>query len=143
VNATLLGNSGPDETYKLNDFSFIRPDGTVVKHFVDVRYPFDTGAETVLNITGTWRPVRKISAFARLGYVSSRDLIAPRASEFPSASGVWLMDISVTFRDVFFRGVDLGCYVRNLADRDYRTPGTYSFIEGEPLSVELVLKKRW
>jgi outer membrane receptor protein involved in Fe transport len=143
LNATFLDNSGPDETYRLNDFSFVRPDGSVVKHFVDIRYPFDTGPKTMLNITGTWKPVDWVSAFLRLGYVSERSLIAPRVNESRSAPGVWLLDLSTTVKDLFVKGMELECSVRNLTDTQYRTPGTYSMIAGRPISVEVVLKKRW
>lgn len=143
ANATVLDNSGPDETYKLNDFSFIRPDGTVVKHFVDIRYPFDTGAKTILNITGKWKPLDNLTAFVRLGYVSSRELIAPRSNEILTADGTWVLDLAVTVKDVFLKGMELGCAVKNLTDRDYLTPGTYNLIEGPPFSLELTLKKRW
>ena len=44
ANLTLLDNDGPNETYHWNDFSFVRPDGTVVKHYTDLTYPYDRGA---------------------------------------------------------------------------------------------------
>ena len=77
ANLTLLDNDGPNETYHWNDCSFVRPDGTVVKHFTDLTYPYDRGPGTLFNLIGTWRPVERLTAFLRLGYFSSRNLIYP------------------------------------------------------------------
>jgi len=48
-----------------------------------------------------------------------------------------------TIRDVAGIGLDLEASVKNLTDRDYKTPGTYDLIEGDPLTVSFILRKRW
>ena len=152
ANLTLLDNDGPNETYHWNDVSFVRPDGTVVKHFTDLTYPYDRGPGALFNLMGTWRPVERATAFLRLGYYSSRNLIfpfasrnliSPRSAEIRSVPGVWLVDASTTVRDIVFPGLDLEISVRNLLDRDYETPGTYSLIKGDPATVWVGLRKRW
>jgi outer membrane receptor protein involved in Fe transport len=148
ANLTLLDNDGPNETYHWNDFSFVRPDGSVVKHYTDLTYPFDRGPGALFNLMGTWRPLERLTAFLRLGYVASRNLIFPlnpfpRRTEVVSVPGVWLLDMSTTVRDVGLAGLDLEVSVRNLLDRDYETPGTYSLIKGDPASVWVGLRKRW
>ncbi|MBN2438459.1 MAG: TonB-dependent receptor plug domain-containing protein [Deltaproteobacteria bacterium] len=143
ANLTLLDNDGPSETYHWNDYSFVRPDGTVVKHYTDLTYPYDSGADTLFNLTGTWRPVERVTAFLRLGYFSSRNLIFPRSAEICSVPGVWLVDMSATVRDIGIPGLDLELSVRNLLDRDYETPGTYGLIQGDPATVWVGLRKRW
>ena len=143
ANLTLIDNSGPDEIYHYNDYSFILPDGTVVKHFTDLTYSYDTGPNSLFNLTGTWQPVEKVTTFARLGYFSSRQLIYPRATEYGSSPGVWLLDLSATIRDFVLSGLELEFSVRNLTDKEYGTPGTYSTIEGEPFSAVVMLRKRW
>lgn len=143
ANLTLLSNDGPNETYHWNDRNFVRIDGTVVKHFTDLTYPYDRGADALFNLMGTWRPVDRVTAFLRLGYFSSRHLIFPRSAEILSVPGVWLVDMSTTFRDIGIRGLDLEVSVRNLLDRDYDTPGTYSLIKGDPATLWVGLRKRW
>ncbi len=143
ANLTLLDNDGPSETYHWNDFSFVRPDGTVVKHFTDLTYPYDRGPGALFNLMGTWRPVERLTAFLRLGYFSSRNLIFPRSAEILSVPGVWLLDMSTTVRDIAVPGLDLEVSVRNLLDRDYETPGTYSLIKGDPATLWVGLRKRW
>lgn len=143
ANLTLQDNDGPSETYHYNDFSFVRPDGTVVKHYTDLTYPYDRGPGALFNLTGTWRPVERVTAFLRLGYFSERNLIFPRSAEIRSVPGVWLLDMSTTVRDIGIPGLDLELSVRNLLDRDYETPGTYGLIQGDPATVWVVLRKRW
>jgi outer membrane receptor protein involved in Fe transport len=143
ANLTLLDNDGPSETYHWNDFSSVRPDGTVVKHFTDLTYPYDRGPGALFNLMGTWRPIERLTAFLRLGYFSSRNLIFPRSAETLSVPGVWLLDMSATIREIGIPGLDLEVSVRNLLDRDYETPGTYSLIKGDPATLWVGLRKRW
>lgn len=143
ANLTLLDSDGPSETYHYNDYSFFRPDGTVVKHYTDLTYPYDRGAGSLFNLTGTWRPVDRATAFLRLGYFSSRNLIYPRSAEMLSVPGVWLLDASTTVRDIGIPGLDLELSVRNLLDRHYETPGTYGLIKGDPATLWVGLRKRW
>ncbi|RJR19309.1 MAG: TonB-dependent receptor [Desulfobacteraceae bacterium] len=146
ANLTLLDNSGPDETYRYNDFTFIRPDGTIERHYVDLRYPYDVGPKRMFNLMGTWKPIDRLTASLRLGYVSSRLLIYPRGENltaYPSSEGVWILDMSATLADVFIQGLDLSLSIKNLADRRYETPGIYDSIEGAPFSMELTVAKRW
>jgi outer membrane receptor protein involved in Fe transport len=143
ANLTLLDNDGPNETYHWNDFSFVRPDGSVVKHYTDLTYPYDRGPGALFNLMGTWRPIERVTAFLRLGYFASRDLIFPRSAEIRSVPGVWLLDMSTTVRDIAVPGLDLEVSVRNLLDRDYETPGTYSLIKGDPATLWVGLRMRW
>ena len=143
ANLTLLRNDGPSEIYHWNDFSYLRPDGTVEKHYTDLKYPYNSGPDTLFNLTGAWRPTERISTFLRLGYFSSRDLIFPRSEEIRSVSGVWLVDAGATVRDILRTGLDLKLTVRNLFDEDYDTPGTYSLIKGEPVTLWVEVGKRF
>ena len=119
ANLTLLDNDGPRETYRYNDYSFIRPDGTVERHYSDLKYPYDGGPDTLFNLTGAWRPFERLTTFLRLGYFSSRDLIYPRSEDIRSVSGVWLLDMSATIRDIGIPGLELELSVRNLTDKNY------------------------
>lgn len=142
-NLTLLDNRGPKETYEF--FKFFKPDpeGGFVPVFEQLTYPYDAGADTLFNLTGTWRPHDRLTAFARLGYFSSRDLIFPRGETGMSHPGAWLLDGSLTFHDLWQPGLELQVSARNVADVNYETPGTYGSISGDPFSVFLLLRKRW
>jgi outer membrane receptor protein involved in Fe transport len=142
-NLTVLDNSGPDETYLYNAYSFVRPDGTVVDYIVPLSYPFDTGPETLLNLTATWEPVEDYTLFGRLRYFSEQKLIYPRNESTVTLSGQWLLDLAFTARDFLDTGFDMRCSVKNATDREYDLPGTYSVIEAEPLNVQVLFEKHW
>lgn len=143
ANLTAMNSSGPDETYHYNDYTFIRPDGTLEKHYVDINYPFDTGPDTLVNVTAKWKPADNIIAFCKVGYFSSIDVICPRCETNESVPGAWLVDMAFTVRDIVTPGLDVNLYLKNITDKDYLIPGTYSTIEGEPFSVQILLKKSW
>ncbi|GBC60200.1 TonB-dependent receptor [Desulfonema ishimotonii] len=145
ANLTLVHNKGPDEAYLYNDYVFVRPDGTLERHYVDLDYPYDSGADTLFNLMGTWRPCENVSFFAKLGYFSERDIFYIQDDDFfvgSSDGGVWLLDMNAMVKDVLW-GMDLDFSVRNLTDEKYRTPGTYSSIEGEPVSAQIIFRKEW
>ncbi len=143
TNFTFLDNDGPDEKYYFNDFTFIRPDGTVEKHFATLTYPYDTGAERLFNFMCTWKPYEKITAFFRVNYFSSRDLIFPRGDDAVSFPGVWLADVNVNLEDVAIPGLDLNLKIENIGDTNYETPGTYHAVDGKPLTWEILFTKKW
>lgn len=143
ANFTFLDNRGAQETYRLNDFDFIRPDGTVVEHFVDLAYPFNAGPEKMANLMVTWCPRAWATLFFRLGYFSSQDLIFPRSEAIHGVDGVWQVDAAMTFKDVVSRGVDVEFSVRNLTDTAGELPGTYETIETAPVSAQIEVRKRW
>lgn len=143
ANVTAMSNSGPDETYLYNDYSFLRPDGTIEKHYVEINYPFDTGPDTLLNLTAKWSPVDAVTLFCRTGYFASQYEICSTCDTLDSVSGVWLTDASLTIKDILNPGLDVSLYLKNITDREYRVPGTYSTIEGDPFSVRILVTKRW
>lgn len=146
ANLTLLDNGGPDEVYHYNDYTYFLLDGTPVKHYTDLIYPYDRGARRMFNLTATWRPVDRMSLYARLGYFSSRQLIYPRGEDddqFSSSPGVWLLDMSGTIRDVFVPGLELELSVKNLTNNHYETPGTYTELDGNGFSMEALFRMRW
>ncbi len=140
ANLTLLNNSGPEETYnylKYKENPFDPPS------YEQLSFPYDTGPKRLFNLTGTWRPMDNVTLFARLGYHSSAQLIYPRADSFATVPGAWLLDMAATYSNILTPGLDLQISVRNLTNNHYEIPGTYSTIEGGPISAEVVLRKRW
>lgn len=144
ANLTFLENNGPDETYRYNDYSYIRPeDGELVDHYIDLNYPYDSGPQTMFNLMGTWRPIDRFTGFVRLGYVDESSLAFPRGETVETASAVWLLDVNATWKNIFGSGMELGVALKNVLDENYQIPGTYSLIEGDPFSAEITIRKRW
>lgn len=144
ANLTAFKNSGPDETYRYEDGFTVDPDdGSKEIVYSELNYPFDTGPDRLLNFTGKWEPFDRISAFCRAGYFSSVDTVCPTCDTTTSLPGAWLFDMSFTARDFLIKGFDLNVYVKNLTDKDYQVPGTYSIIDGDPFSILIRFKKNW
>ena len=143
ANLTLLDNQGPDETYWYNDYTYIDDEGNVVKNYVELTYPYDPGAKRLFNLTGLWRPSDRLTAGMTLRYIGKRDFIYPIDETMTTCDDVWLLDMNATVHRFFHPGVDLTVGVRNLLDEEYETPGTYSVIEGDPLTVWAVVRWKW
>jgi len=143
ANLTAMDNDGSDEAYHYNDYSFVRPDGSIEKHYTDLFYPYDMGSDTLANLMAEWEPVDRLTLFCRLSYFSSRLQVCPRCGTEKSVSGAWLVDTGLTVRDVFMQGLDLKLFVWNLTDREYAAPGTYSTIDAKPFSAKVLLEMRW
>lgn len=140
---TVLNSSGPDEVYRYNDYSYVDEDGNWVDNYVDLIYPYDTGAKQLFSLSAIWNPIDRFNLTPTLRYIGSRDLIYPRSETVTSCDGVWLVDLAATLRRVWKPDADLTLTVKNLFDRDYDTPGTYSLIEGQRFTAEIVLRVRW
>lgn len=140
ANMTFLKNSGSDERYRYLEYSFVRPDGTVVDVFAYLIHPFDTGPKTIFDFMATWEINQRLTTFAHLEYFSSRKLIYPRGEEFETAKSTWLLHASATLKDFITPGLDLRLNLRNIADSRYKTPGTYSMIRDEGISAEVMLR---
>jgi outer membrane cobalamin receptor len=144
ANFTVMNNSGPDEIYRYNDFSYIDEEtGELVKNFVDLSYPYDIGAKQLLNLIASWRPSDRLRTSATLRYIGPRDLVYPRGETQITCDDVWLVDWGIVFDRFPFSNSSLSLTARNLFDTDYETPGTYSVIDGEPLTVLTTLQLRW
>ncbi|MFH1155021.1 MAG: TonB-dependent receptor [Pseudomonadota bacterium] len=140
---TLLRNTGPDETYRKEFYRYLDGDGNLVILYEDLNYGYDPGSKGLFSLSGTWTPVEDCSFSTVLRYFSSRDLYYLDKQEQVSTPGAWILDASLVFSNVSSLKLDFGIYVKNLLDEHYSVPGTYTTIDGQPLSVYCVLRKRW
>ncbi|WP_045215371.1 TonB-dependent receptor plug domain-containing protein [Desulfonatronovibrio magnus] len=137
---TLLQNKGPDEKYRYLEYSYRRPDGTIVHVYKNLRHPFDPGPKVMLDLMGTWSLTDRLSLFTHLEYYSSRKLIYAWAEDHEKASDVWMLNVGGTYRDFLTQGLDVSLKVRNLMDNRFHTPGTYSMMKDKGISGELTLR---
>jgi len=139
-NATLLSQDGDDEKYKVLDFVFIRPDGTKEKHYSSWETPFDTGPKNLFNVGFLWTPLDRLDFSARLQYADSMSSYYKKGELRYSTTPQWLLDTTITARDVLFQNLDIQLALKNMFNRHYRVPGTYSPIEAAPFEAYLGLK---
>ena len=143
ANLTLVENRGSDEKFRFVEFTLIRPDGTAVDVFRDLRHPFDAGPRAMFNLTATYRASERLTTFAHLEYFSSRKLIFARAEEFQKAPEAWLLNAGASYDDFLINNMDFTLKVRNIGNNRFRTPGTYSMIRGDGISGEVMLRYRF
>jgi outer membrane cobalamin receptor len=143
ANFTLMDNSGPKETYRFNDYSFIRPDGSVEKHYIDLFYDYDSGPKRLLNLMATWKPKDWVTVYGRLSYASGTSLIYPRNESPKNFSGVWLLNGAVSFHVLPKHQLDVEVSVKNALDDGYEVPGTYNQLNGDPFTAQVEVRTRW
>jgi outer membrane receptor protein involved in Fe transport len=139
-NATVLSQNGDDEEYKVLDFIFIRPDRTKEEHYSSWETPFDTGPKNLFNVGLLWGPLDRLDFSVRLQYADFRTYYYQKGDWYYSTSPTWIFDTAVTARDVLFQNLDIQLALKNVFNRHYKVPGTYSPIDAAPFEAYLGLK---
>ncbi|MGB9497974.1 MAG: hypothetical protein ACKVE3_08975, partial [Dissulfuribacterales bacterium] len=118
-------------------------DGTKEEHYSSWETPFDTGPKNLFNVGLLWNPLDQLDFSARLKYADSRDYYYNKGDWHYSTSPAWIFDTTVTARDVLFQDLDIQLALKNVFDRHYKVPGTYSPVEAAPFEAYLGLKWRY
>ena len=142
-NLTFLENSGPDEQYHYNDYDFIDDDGTVVPHFTNRSYPYNTGARLQGNLMAEWKVTDHTSLTARVRHLGIREHVDVQQGISRDLDDLWLIDAGLVARDLFMPGLDLSLSCRNLTDEDYETSGAFVSIPGSPISFRATVGMAW
>jgi outer membrane receptor protein involved in Fe transport len=148
ANGTFLSHSGDNEFYRYLKFYFALPDTPPREILGSFETPFDTGPKNLLNAGFSWKPLDNLDVSCRLTYIRSQDFAYQDG--FPeiqvvrgSTSATWLFDATATVHDVFYHGLDIQLAAKNLFDRAYDVPGTYSLIENTPFAAYLGITWRY
>lgn len=142
IAATWLQNAGPWEIYKYNDYSYI-VDGEIVKHYVDLTYPYDSGAKFSGNIFWKWKITDKLSSYASLKYFEQDRVLYPLKNMAESYKDPWIMNLNLKADDLVFKNSSLFVNFKNLFDSSYTVPGVYGTIPGKPLETMVGLSWKW
>jgi outer membrane cobalamin receptor len=140
-NLTLMDNSGPDETYFYNDYSYQDEDGNWVKHYQRLEYAYDTGPKTLGAVKGIWQITDRITLVPELKYFSETSLYYPLEDVTRGCDDAWIMDVNLLIKDVF--SCDLSIYANNIFDNNYSSPGIYSITNNQSFDVGLMIRKSW
>ncbi|EIM64578.1 TonB-dependent receptor plug domain-containing protein [Desulfobacter postgatei] len=141
ANLTLLNNSGTDETYYFNDYDFIDREDNVSKHYLALRYAYETGPNIMGTVKAVWDINRNFSLVPELRYFSSQSIYSPVADETLSCGQAWVMDVNLRIRNYFPFDVDL--FAKNLFDNTYKTPGLYSITRNPGFTAGVALRYSW
>jgi outer membrane receptor for ferrienterochelin and colicin len=141
ANLTLLNNSGTDETYYFNDYIFTDIEGNVSKHYLELRYAYETGPNIMGTLKAVWDINRNLSLVPALRYFSGQSIYSPVADETLSCGQAWVMDVNLRIRNYFPFDVDL--FAKNLFDNTYKTPGLYSITRNPGFAAGVTLRYSW
>ncbi len=140
---TLMNNAGPLEKYRYNDYTIINPDGSPLRHYVDILYPFVTGPRTFGNIQMIFKPRDDFSARIRMRHCGSQEFTFPTDNTLFSVPPFSRFDLGFTVENCVYPDLNLDLNAANVFDRKYELPGTYSLIKTEGLRIEIGLRKKW
>ena len=144
-NATFLSQDGDKKAYKLYMLPMSLPlDGTKEPIVGDSwETPFDTGPENLFNVGLLWGPLDRLDFSARLQYADSMTSYYKQGEISYSTTSQWLLDTTITARNVLFQNLDIQLALKNVFNKHYKVPGTYSPIEAAPFEAYLGLKWRY
>ncbi len=134
-NGTFFNNYGDNERYKVLDYIIIEPDGSFKPFYSRWEVPFETGPKNLFNLGIDMDISSKLKLTARLNYASSMEGYYNKGKNRFESTNTWLFDMTATYRDMFFKGLDGRIMIKNLFDRKYCVPGKYSPKKGDPISV--------
>ena len=140
-NLTLLNNSGPNETYLYNDYTYIDEDGNVVKHYQKLDYAYDTGPDTMGAVKGIWKITEKLTLVPELKYFSKTILYYPAEDISRVCDEAWVMDVNLLVKEVF--PFDLSFYLNNIFDNEVASPGLYSVTNSQGFNVGMMIRMKW
>ncbi len=153
ANLTLLNNSGTDETYYYNDYTYIdRDDGDIIKHYVELSHAYETGPDIMGTVKALWDINRNLSLVPELRYFGSQSIYFPVQDEtqpygdawvmdVKSCGDAWVMDVNLRIRNYF--PFDVNLFVKNLFDNQYKTPGLYSVTRDSGVTAGITLRYSW
>ena len=133
-NSTLFNNYGDDEYYKMLDYIIIEPDGSFKPFYSLWKTPFETGPKNLFNIGFDITPIEDLTISTKLNYASSYEGFYDKGQKSMKSTGQWNTDITATYYNLFFKGVDAQIAIKNIFNEKYRLPGRYSDILKEPFA---------
>ena len=106
---------------------------------------YDLGASTMINAGAYWNIFGPLNSSIRLQYLGDREVarIVQGTDERPEADRVLLVHLNLYVKDFLREGLVAGIKVDNLLDKDYKEPGNFDLIEGDPLTWRLYLSYRF
>ncbi len=129
ANGSLYSQYGDKERYKVLNFIDI---STMEEHYSSWKIPFDTGPRNLFNAGADWNISDRLNLSLRLNYSGTRTYYYKKGTVHYCAPALWLVDLTATAKNVMYDGLNLRLALKNLFDRKYSVPGTYSPIKGAP-----------
>ncbi len=137
-----VNNSGNPTHYRYNDYSYIK-DGEIINHYIDIYESYDYGAKTLVNMDLIYKINKQYLFRANGRYISKREARYFLNENKETYSDVWIFGLGLKVLDIFKSTLDADVSLKNLFDTDYRHPGTFGSVEGQPFTFEIKLERNW
>jgi len=131
ANASFFDHEGDDQLFRVLQFTFIAPDGTIIREFEDFAKPFEVGPDLLNNVGITWKPTDKWTLSGRLSYFAGQDFVILPDPEVLHSDSVWLVNLAGVWHPA--ERLDFGVSIKNALDQDAKVPGTYGLEDYPPL----------
>ncbi len=132
---TVLDDGGGHVSYRTLKYTFVRPDGTREDVYDAWGEPFYAGPGAIGRLGLTYR----FSPNATIVLDAAKSSTVPYSFAKDTISGKygqpWLFGLTFHLKDLGLKNSTLTLRGRNLLDEDYRVPGVYGPVAGEPFSV--------
>lgn len=137
------GNSGDDTLFLYNDYSYFDFEtGQIIKHYVEIYEPYDTGTPFGFSAGAVYRLHDKYIFRARGRYVSERKARYLLEETISAYDDYFVIDAGVKILDIF-KGMDADLALTNLLDKSYDQPGEFGTVKEEPFSITITIMKKW
>lgn len=140
-NATFLSNDGPDEVFLFNDYTYFDDDGNEQKHYERLTHRYDTGSDTILNLSGIWKITENIKLIPQVKYFSDRELYYSVSDETRKYPDAWLFNLRLRINTGKFSDIDL--FVNNIFSTRFGTFDAASGHNRESFNAGIVFKYKW
>jgi outer membrane receptor for ferrienterochelin and colicin len=140
-NATFLSNDGPDEVFLFNDYTYFDDDGNEQKHYERLTHRYDTGSDTILNLSGIWKITENIKLIPQVKYFSDRELYYSVSDETRKYPDAWLFNLRLRINAGKSSDIDL--FVHNIFSTRFKTFDAASDHPDESVSAGIIFKYRW
>ncbi len=138
---TLLGNSGANETYLYNDYTYVDGEGNQIKHYLELEHAYETGPSTVGRLRGIWHPLDWLKIVPELRYFSEQTLFSPVENESLTCPEAWIMDMNFSIKEVF--PFEVNFFLNNLFNNEYTSPGLYSVAKSRSFCAGMGIRYQW
>jgi len=132
---TVLDDGGGHVSYRTLKYTFVRPDGTRENVYDAWGEPFYVGADVIGRLGLTYRfrsdasVALDVTKTSKVPYSFTEDTICGKYDQ------PLLLGLTFRLKDLLLKNSTLTLRGKNLLDGDYRVPGVYGPVEGEPFSL--------
>ena len=141
ANTTFLNAWGDKERYVTLDYFTITPEGISTPHYSTWKRDYDSGAHHLANLGIEYQLNKHIFGFFRMHYIGSRKFTYFKSPPKTFSRHI-LFDLSLKIKNIIPK-LDATISFKNLLDKEYKSPGMFSGIDGNLFETYFGLEYRF